>query len=361
MSASKAGSGVLDLAPGNGFARHSEGAFATLSDGTVLFIWSRFDAGSFHDDAGADLVAIRSADDGLTWSEPEVVLDRRDDDAINVMSVSLLRLHDGRLALFHLRRKGFHDMRLIMRTSSDEGASWSDGRCCIPALGYHVTNNDRVIQLSSGRLVVPAAFHRARDTGSGPEFDSWATTYFGWSDDLGETWHESRPSVLPYGSSRSGMQEPGVVELADGTLWGWARTDQGAQWEMYSRDGGETWSQPQPSAFSSPRSPLSVKRLASGRLAAVWNPLGAGPGQYRPPSGWNDGRTPLVMATGDGQATEWSDQVVLEDDPDSGYCYTAIHEVPGALLLAYCAGSAVQDGNCLTRLRIRRLPVDRSD
>ncbi|MFW6598234.1 sialidase family protein [Propionibacteriaceae bacterium Y2011] len=355
MSGPKVDAIAVDLAPGDGFARHSEGAFATLADGTVLFVWSRFDDGSFHDNAGADLVAIRSSDGGVTWSEPELVLSRHDDDAINVMSVSLLRLQDGRLALFHLRRKGFHDMRLIMRISDDEGRSWSEGRCCIPAIGYHVTNNDRVIQLSSGRLVVPAAFHRARDVGPEPSFDSWATTYFSFSDDLGETWHESRPSVLPYGDSRSGMQEPGVVELADGTLWGWARTDQGSQWEMSSRDGGETWSVPRPSVFSSPRSPLSVKRLSSGRLVAVWNPVAAGPGQYRPPSGWNDGRTPLVLAIGDGQATEWTDQIVLEDDPDSGYCYTAIHELPDALLLAYCAGSAVHDTNCLTRLRIRRI------
>lgn len=352
-----AGEIVLDLGPEAGFARQSEGAFATLQDGTVLFVWSRFDAGSPQDDGGASLVASRSSDNGRTWTPPEVIVDRAVEGAKNVMSVSLLRLVDGRLALFYVSRLGFDDTHAYLRTSDDEATSWSERQCCIPAAGYYVTNNDRVIQLSSGRLVLPAAFHRAVGAGPEPDFSPWGTTYFYLSDDTGATWRESRPSVLPFGSSRSGLQEPGVVELADGTLWGWARTDQGSQWEMRSHDGGETWSVPRPSAFASPRSPLSVKRLESGRLVAVWNPVAASPGSHRPAVGWNDGRTPLVLSHGDEMGENWSEQMMLESDPDSGYCYTAIHQVPGFLLLAYCAGSAVRDGSCLTRLRVRRVPM----
>jgi len=350
------GDTVLDLGPETGFARHSEGAFLDLADGTILFVWSRFDAGSYDDHGGASLVAARSRDGGLTWSDSEVLLDRAVDEAQNVMSVSLLRLQDGRIGLAYLRRRGFDDLRLMLRISTDEGKSWGEARCCIPGLGYHVVNNDRVLQLSSGRLLVPMAYHRAVEAPDGSAaFSGWAVTYFSRSDDLGETWQESGPLVLPYPSA-SGLQEPGVVELADGTLWGWARTDTGSQWEFRSSDGGETWSMPHPSRFASPRSPLSMKRLADDRLVAVWNPVASSPGRPRPASGWNDDRTPLVLAIGDAAGKEWAEQVVLEDDPDSGYCYTAIHELPDALLLAYCAGSAVHDRNCLVRLRVRRVP-----
>ena len=352
-----AGSIVLELGPETGHPRHSEGSFATLTDGTVLFVWSRFDPGAGDDDDAASLVAARSTDGGLTWSEATTVVDRLIDGALNVMSVSLLRLQDGRLAMVYLRRHGFHDMRPYLRVSDDDGATWSEAQCCVPALGYYVTNNDRLVQLASGRLVLPAAFHRARETPDGLGLDPWATAYVFGSDDGGATWQESTPSVLPFGTSRAGLQEPGVVELADGTLWGWARTDQGAQWEFRSTDGGRTWSVPQPSAFSSPRSPMSVKRLASGRLVAVWNPVAASPGQPLPAGGRTAGRTPLVMSYGDALGRDWSEQVVLESDPDSGYCYSAVHEVPGALLLAYGAGSAIRDQHCLARLRIRRIPV----
>lgn len=358
MSRDAAGSVVLDLGPETGHARHSEGSFATLADGSVLFVWSRFEPGGGDDFDAASLVAARSTDGGLTWSEPELVLDHRTEGARNVMSVSLLRLQDGRLALSYLRRHGFHDMRPYLRTSADDGASWGEAQCCVPALGYYVANNDRLVQLRSGRLVLPAAFHRSRETAKGLRSDTWATSYAFLSDDGGASWRESRPSVLPFGSSKFGLQEPGVVELADGTLWGWARTDQGAQWEFRSSDGGETWSVPQPSAFSSPRSPMSVKALPDGGLVAVWNPLATSPGRPLPTAGWTDGRTPLVMSYGDGLGREWGEQVLLESDPDSGYCYTAIHQVPGALLLAYCAGSAIRERHCLARLRVRRIPLD---
>ena len=49
--------------------------------------------------------------------------------------------------------------------------------------------------------------------------------------------------------------------------------------------------------------------------------------------------------------------LVLEDDPDSGYCYTTIYEAGDAVLLAYCAGNVQRDVACLNRLRIRRLPL----
>lgn len=352
-----AGEIVLDLGPETGFPRHSEGGFATLADGSILFIWSRFDAGSFDDHAAASLAGSLSSDGGRTWSEPFPVLDRADEDAHNLMSVTLGRLPDGRLVLWYLRRRGFDDLRLMMRISTDEGKSWGEPRCCTPALGYHVVNNDRVVQLSSGRLLAPSAHHRTLEGPDGePQFSGWGVTYIARSDDLGATWQESGPLALPYPTSRSGLQEPGVVELADGTLWGWARTDQGTQWEFRSHDGGETWTMPQPSRFTSPRSPLSMKRLSDDRLFAVWNPIPSYPGRPQPASGWNDDRTPLVFAVGDPTGAQWSDQVVLEDDPDSGYCYTAIHELPDAILVAYCAGSAVHDRNCLVWLRVRRIP-----
>jgi hypothetical protein len=62
----------------------------------------------------------------------------------------------------------------------------------------------------------------------------------------------------------------------------------------------------------------------------------------------------LATSTDDGAS--WNNELLLEDDADSGYCYTAIHFVDGAVLLGYCAGSA-EDGGCLNRLRIRRLPL----
>jgi hypothetical protein len=47
----------------------------------------------------------------------------------------------------------------------------------------------------------------------------------------------------------------------------------------------------------------------------------------------------------------------LEDDPESGYCYTAIHPFGDFVLLAYCAGGKTT-GSILNTLRMRKVSVD---
>lgn len=349
---------VLDLAPGPGNPRNSEGAFIRLRDGRLLFIYSRFCQDSWADHAPAGLAAIWSSDEGSSWSKEQVILPASRDQTENIMSVSLMRMQNGDLGLFYFIRHGFHNGKAWLRRSADEGGSWQEPVCCVPACGYYVTNNDRVVRLENGRLIVPAAFHRTL-YGSGVEkyrFSSRATAFFYYSDDDGASWQESSPVSLAASGSLTGLQEPGVLELANGMLYGWARTDLGCQYEMFSSDSGQTWTPASPSFFTSPRSPLSIKRdPGTGNLLAVWNPVP----EYltRPVQPvWNGGRTPLVCAISPDDGRSWQEPLVLEDDPASGYCYTAIHFLEDALLLAYCAGGP-SDGGCLNRLRIRKMPV----
>ncbi|MBO9607133.1 MAG: exo-alpha-sialidase [Paenibacillaceae bacterium] len=176
------------------------------------------------------------------------------------------------------------------------------------------------------------------------------------SDDDGRSWREAR-SVYTLQAPRfvSGLDEPGVVELANGTLWAWCRTETGTQYETFSHDGGDNWSVPVPSVFTSPSSPLSMKRVpGSGRLLAVWNPVPKY--QTKPFTYANWGRSPLVAATSDDEGATWERFLTIEDDENVGFCYTAIHFTAEAALLAYCAGGA-DDGVCHARLRLRSIPL----
>ncbi len=153
---------VLDLSHRRGNLRNSEGAFVTLKGGRILFVYTHYYGESWADEATARLCSRVSDDGGRTWSErDEVVVEN--EGGCNVMDVSLLRLQDGRIALFYLRKNSIADCRSYMRTSADEGRSWSDPTLCIPAPGYFCVNNDRVIQLSGGRLVMPAGWQRNRN------------------------------------------------------------------------------------------------------------------------------------------------------------------------------------------------------
>lgn len=350
---------VLDLRPGPGNPRNSEGAFLALNDGRLLFVYSRFTGQSAHDDAKASVVARYSSNGGDTWSEAVTIAQPEDHDALNIMSVSLLRMANGDIGLFYILRFGWHDTRLHLRRSSDEGLTWGAVVCCVPGPGYYVTNNDRVVRLSSGRLINPCALHKMKTDSrtDWKSFDGRGIAYFYLSDDDGYTWREGRGfAAHSIAHSKCGLQEPGVVELNNGAVWAWARTDLGRQYEMFSVDGGETWSLPAPSRFTSPDSPLSMKRLPeTGDLFAVWNPVPNYETRQVERHSW--GRTPLIGAVSKDDGQTWGGHFAVERDEDGGgYCYTAIHVTADAILLAYCAGEE-DDGICLARLKVRKIPL----
>ncbi|NLC68305.1 MAG: exo-alpha-sialidase [Clostridiaceae bacterium] len=353
---------VLELPPRENNPRNSEGAFIILRDNSVMFVYSRFTGDKSHDDASANLAVRYSFDKGETWTDEEIIFTRDEYNAKNIMSVSLMRMNNGDIGLYYGIRKDTNDARKYLRRSGDEGKTWSQPIPCIPPVGYYVVNNDRVVKLSDGRIIVPSAFHRnGYSTGrTDPyvRFDNRGVVIFFISDDDGNTWREGNcKCVMPFNNhSNSGLQEPGLIELKNGVLWAWARTDMCFQYEMFSFDRGETWTTAQPSRFTSPCSPLSMKRIPwNGDLVAVWNPVPNYNGRkQRSDKAWHGGRTPLVIAVSKDDGKTWSEYKVVENDPDSGYCYTAIHFLVDSLLLAYCAGGP-EDGSCLARLRVRKI------
>ena len=352
----KTGRVVLELPSRRGNPRNSEGAFITLRDGRILFAYSKFTGGPH--DYSAGVIAVRTSDDGgATWSLRDSVL-VKNEGSENVMSVSLLRLQDDRIALFYLVKRG--DCRLRMRTSADEGRTWSKAVWATPSVGYYVVNNDRIVQLGDGRLIVPAAFHRrlGTDMSRYSSLDPRGIAVYFLSDDGGRHWREGRSwRAMPAESTR-GLQEPGVIELADGRLLSWCRTDLGCQYAMVSLDRGESWSLPMPTAFVSPCSPMSIKRIeATGDLLAVWNDhCGRFPLPPRA-GGMGRRRTPLVSAISCDEANTWRNFKRIEAAPGGFFCYTAIHFPDDKhVLLAYSAGRN-NTGFAHSLLRVIRLPV----
>ncbi len=340
----------LVLPPGAGNPRNSEGDFIQLRDGRLRFIYTRFVGGSSDHDA-ASLVSRVSDDDGKSWSsDDEPVVDNEGD--WNVMSVSLQRLQDDRIALFYMRKNSATDCRPLLRFSDDETQSWSDPVEIIPddQLGYYVLNNDRVIQLASGRLVVPVALHHQPDW-EDPDWKGQVMCYL--SDDIGRTWRRSHTVQKAYspGGDRVTAQEPGVIELQDGRLMMWVRTDAGEQYRSYSEDGGERWSALEPMGVASPRSPASIERVPGrGDLLMVWNDHAELPVAER------TARTPLSVAISRDEGATWSASRNIADDADGWYCYTAIEFVGDDVLLGHVAGKRTA-GEHLATTRITRVPV----
>ena len=328
-----------------------------LTDGTLLFAYSRFAGNSWNDHASADIALIRSKDGGKIWSEPEILI-HQEAGWGNVMSVSFLRLHSGRILLVHGRKRLVEDSpdaRPVCYFSDDDGKTWSEPTTIINSPGYFVHNNDRLVQLRSGRILLPTAFHRWKhDDRSGIDYRGIGVVFF--SDNDGETWSEAPGLVYPIQTGMHNLQKPGIVELDNGELMLWARTDLGCQYKSFSFDNGMTWSAIMPAPeFPSPTSPLSIKRApASGDLIAVWNDYSPKYGVIPANGSW--GRTPLVIARSSDDGAHWNDHTPLETDPASGFCYTAIHfNRDNSILLAYCGGGAPHGTAVLQDLVIRRI------
>ncbi|MCC6493784.1 MAG: exo-alpha-sialidase [Pirellulales bacterium] len=320
--------------------RNSEGDFILLNNGDLLFIYSHYYTQSGEDAAPADLASRRSTDGGRTWSSDsrQVVANEGKQ---NVMSVSLLRLSDGRIALFYLRKNSSLDLRPVVRYSADEAATWSEPAEIIPEseLGYYVVNNDRALQLDSGRLILPAAHHvDNRDNSVGRYAE--AVCYL--SDDGGGHWRRGKEAARVSREVGNALQEPGVAPLGDGRLLMYCRTSEGSQYFAYSSDEGETWSQPQPGTLQSPLAPASIERIpGTTDLLAVWN--------NNSTRGYH--RTPLTAAVSRDDGQTWTNVIDLERDPDGFYCYTAIEFVDDGVLFGYCAGrDGLPDGLLPTKL-----------
>jgi len=150
---------------------------------------------------------------------------------------------------------------------------------------------------------------------------------------------------------RAYAQEPGVVQLADGRLMMFVRSNENHQLVSYSRDNGDTWSELRASGILSPVSPATIERIpGSGRLLMVWND------QKDLPTALLGRRTPLTVALSRDHGNKWINRKTLYDNPNGWYCYTAMLFVDDYVLLGHCAGDRTRN-NGLAETVITRFPL----
>lgn len=308
--------------------RNTEADIVPLRDGRLLLVYTRFRGGSA-DAAAADLYGMHSDDGGRAWGEPFLVV--ANDAGQNVMSVSLSRLRSGALLLGYLRKNSDRDCRYVVRRSTDEGTSWGPETLVTGPTSYYVVNNDRIVQLASGRLLVPAADH-----GNIAERPNSPAVCF-LSDDDGHTWRRGPGEVRLDGI---GCQEPGVVELTDGRVYMIIRNSLGSIYRAISDDAGQTWRDPAPTGLTSPVAPASIARIPStGDLVMIWNHSDAR-------------RVPLTAAVSGDEGRTWHHRRDLEEQGAS-FAYTSITWIKDAAVLSYWTQSDVGYG-----LKVAVVPAD---
>ena len=346
------------LPPAENNPRNSEGAFIRGKNGEILFAYSRYTGESCHDHAACDIALIVSNDEGRTWSEPRIIATAAEYGAENIMSVSALELLDGRIAFFYLVKDDIGNGVLVLnlaRSVSEDGINFTNERCVIDASpAYYIVNNDRLVRLKSGRILAPTAYI-LRDEFHGRSVVPYTTSCL-YSDDDGATFKKANFDLeSAYGINwKYGLQEPGVIEREDG-LYLWMRTDYGTQYESFSANGVDGFSEAHPSIFTSALSPMQMKEH-EGVIYTVYNPVPRYNGRAMSEGTW--GRTPFVLRKSTDGGKTFGPLNTIEDDPTRGYSYPAMFFTnDNRILLGYCRGDGV-DGNNLCMLGICDIEID---
>lgn len=287
--------------------RNSEAAIVALRDDRLLLGWTEFYASDGADHGPARLVGRVSADGGKTWGDKYTLVEN--DGGCNVMEVNFLRLRSGALALFYCQKNSEdRDCRVMMRVSTNEGRSFGPAKQLSPAGKYTGLTNGRSLRLRSGRILLEA----------------WegGDSFCYLSDDDGQTWREGGRAKPAGGPS----YEPACIELKDGRVLMLMRTELGSQFRSISRDGGESWSTPEPTALVCSPSPVALSRVpGTGDLLAIWN---------------HDvnsevKRTPLTAAISRDEGETWTQFRNLEERPGDRWAYPAVTWVGNRALITY--------------------------
>jgi len=214
--------------------------------------------------------------------------------------------------------------------SLDDGRTWQEPRKLHDA--WTGANRD-ILQTRDGYLVFASMkmLHRpGRHT---------VLTY--WSQDEGQNWQASNLIDLGGNGHHGGASEGTILEIEDGRLIQYIRTNWGQFWLARSEDGGRSWHPYGPSGVDASSAPGMLKRLASGRIVLAWNrrfpegqdsyPLRGGDGIWSATPASNF-REELSISFSEDQCESWSPPVVIARNPGGEVSYPYVFEAsPGIL------------------------------
>jgi predicted neuraminidase len=198
----------------------------------------------------------------------------------------------------------------MVRTSTDGGATWSEGTRLPDGILGPIKN--KPVQLSDGRILSPTS----------TEHDGWRV-HFENSSDGGKTW-TATPALND--GKEIGAIQPSVLFLGGDKLLAIGRTkSQGKIFEVASEDGGKTWGKMTLGTLPNPNSGTDAVTLKDGRHVIIYNHTGPIIGS------WGGSRSPLNVAVSKDGRT-WQAALVLEDEPRKEFSYPAVIQTKDGLI-----------------------------
>jgi len=211
----------------------------------------------------------------------------------------LFQMPDGSLALFYKVGSSPQTWWGMVRTSRDDGHTWSEATRLPDGILGPIKN--KPVRLADGVILAPSSTES-------PERPSRWRVHFERSLDGGRTWTTSSAGGLVDGHDIEAIQ-PSILIHPGGQLEAIGRTRSGRLFQTWSSDAGKTWAPMTLTALPNPNSGIDAVTLKDGRQLVVYNHT-------------DRGRSPLNIAVSvDGRS--WDAALVLENEPGE-YSYPAV-------------------------------------
>lgn len=280
-----------------------------------------------------DLVMKRSVDGGKTWGPLRTLVDNGVGAAAD--SCGFVDRQTGTLWIFSVHAPegvGSYNaadglagdtFQFKAITSDDDGLTWSESRDFTammkrPGWAAGSTGVGSGIQMRNGRLILPRYNADYRRPRTAPES---ADSFVCYSDDHGKTWKMGALIHVP-----GGTNECQVAELADGTLMINMRGMAGnVRRVAYSKDGGETWSQPvEDPVLIEPRCQGSLYTLSDARTHGKNRLLFANPASLK--------RENMTVRLSLDEGRTWSASKAIHTGPAAYSCLTVLADLTAGCL-----------------------------
>lgn len=187
------------------------------------------------------------------WTEPTLIHKSPgipDGNAIIIWYQNRLHLYFNTI---HFPLVPWSHTKVNHKVSDDYGRTWAEQEVIVNDLGFTVRNKPLVL---NNRLIIPVGRERI--------IKDWSHCLI---TENGKDYHLSNPIYLPKG----GNIQPTLIQLTNGQLLAYLRTNQNHIYQTVSDDIGETWSSPQPLNLYNPNSALDMVRINKDALILAWN------------------------------------------------------------------------------------------
>lgn len=290
---------VFDKAPG-ATAFHCS-TLTEAANGDLLCIWY---GGTYESADDETLFLSRLKPGATTWTPPQpLISDPQQPPGNAILFV------DGEKKLWMVwarleasrpirRGEGWGRCRLMYRTSTDHGETWSEDKPML-ADGIWAVPRNNPLRLASGRILLPVEAVIGKQNGS---------VFLGTSDN-GKTWDIS-PLV-------TGGSQPTLAQRADGSILALMR-EYPKITQVESTDEGKTWTPAVPTTVNNPDSGISMTRLQNGHLLLVYNDS-------------PEDRSPLNIVRSVDDGKTWEKPLDLETNPGE-YSYPCIVQTQDGMI-----------------------------